>query len=91
MPQKIFTFISVFALIILILLMIGDFSWFAPFTSFLWDLFPYSFIMLGIIGTISAFFSIKGIIRSILILINIFYLIVSIFVIVMAYTGFTDP
>jgi hypothetical protein len=92
LKEKFFTGLSAFCLVLAFLLFNYDSTtWYGKFFDFLYDISIFTPLIIGVLGIISAFLGVKGAIRIILILLNLFSLMVFLFVILMALFGFQEP
>ena len=92
MKEKFFTGLSIFFLVLTYLMLRWDTTtWYGDFIEFLYNISIFTPIIIGILGVISAFIGIKGIIRTILILLNVIALVAFIVVLLIAIFGFQQP
>ena len=92
MKEKCFTGLPVFCLVLTYLMLMWDTTkWYSDFIDFLYNKSIFTPIIIGILGVISAFIGIKGIIRTMLILLNLIALGAITFVVLIAIFGFQQP
>ncbi|KOP79445.1 hypothetical protein AMS59_06735 [Lysinibacillus sp. FJAT-14745] len=92
MRRNIFSAISILSLIITFFMFGYDSTkWYGSFFNFLYDLSIFTPFVLGGLGIISAIFGIKGDIRMVLIVLNVFVMIFFLGAYLMGIFGFQNP